>query len=124
MSGLEYGILKDVAVLQILAIGPKVTAGTGLFVITISSVDAEHGLLLTVHRSVAEVPDARFVIFVIRDDGVTIVALPETRDHIPVPGDGASAAIIKFPLLHCDISGPALATLGGAAMVREKLLVD
>ena len=118
---MEYGILKDVAVLQILAIGPKVTAGTGLFVITISSVEAGQGVLLMVHLKVAEAPVGSPVTVAAAELAELMVTLvPETKLHWPVPGEGAFAARLNVELLQFDISEPALAVLGGAAMTNEK----
>ena len=37
-----------------------------------------------------------------------IVAVPLITVHVPVPTTGFVAAIIKLPLPHCEISGPAL----------------
>jgi hypothetical protein len=111
-------MLNKVAILHILLIVPNVTVGTGLLVITTSSVDAGQGLLLIVHLNVAELPAERPDIVEVFDESELMVAAPETIDHAPVPGPAAVAAIVKVPLLHLDISGPALAILGGAEIFK------
>jgi hypothetical protein len=70
------------------------------FCITISSVEAGQGLLLTVHLNVAELPAARFETVVFLNVGEVMLADPETRDQTPDPVTGAVAAKVKVPLLH------------------------
>ena len=70
--------------------------------------------MLTVHRRVAELPAGTPVTPELGVDGVVIVAVPETRDHNPLPTLGVFAAIVKLPLLQFAWSLPALAVVGGA----------
>ena len=85
-------------------------------VITISSVDV-HVPFVMVHLNVAEVPTAKPVTVVVREDGVVIVAVPLTIDHKPEPTVGLLAAMVNDPLLHRTISTPAFEVVGSALLV-------
>ena len=67
-----------------------------------------------VQRSVALLPDGTPVTVDVRDDGVVIVAVPETKLHIPVPTVGALPDSVKLPLLQFDWSAPAFEVVGVA----------
>jgi hypothetical protein len=80
-------------------------------VITISSVVDAHGELVIVQRKVA-VPTTNPVTPDVGEEGVVIVAVPETTDHKPVPTLGvlaASVVVVEPP--HRVWSGPAFAIL-------------
>ena len=64
--------------------------------------------LVTVHRSVADVPIGIPVTVVVREEGVVIVAVPLCKVQVPAPAVGALAAIVKVDRLWAT-SGPALA---------------
>src|SRR5690606_12537803 len=47
-----------------------------------------------------------------------MVAVPDSTLHTPMPSAGTVAAIVKILVLHCSISTPASAMLGGAVFVK------
>lgn len=73
---------------------------TALLVSTTSSVEAVHGLLVTVHLKVALVPTGTPVTVVVLDDKEVIEAVPLTKLHAPVPKVGAVAFMVKLAVLH------------------------
>ncbi len=81
---------------------------------TTSSVDAVQVPLLMLQRSVALLPAGIPVTVDVRDDGVVIVAVPETKLHAPVPIVGALPDNVKVPLLQFDWSLPAFEVVGKA----------
>ncbi len=86
--------------------------GKALLVITTSSVELVQLPLLIVHLSVAELPAAKPVTVVVREDAVVIVAEPLINDQAPVPTVGLLAAMVNVLVLHCAISAPAFAVVG------------
>ena len=83
-----------------------------------SSVDAVHGEFEIVHRSVAVPGTANPVKPVVGEDGVTMVAMPETNYQTPVPTAGALPAKVAMPTPHVRYkSEPAEAVVGGALTV-------
>ena len=70
--------------------------------------------LVIVHLKVAVLPEAKPVTVLVFDVGVVIVTAPLTILHKPVPVVAAVAANVKFPLLHCAISAPAIVPVGAA----------
>ena len=69
----------------------------GVVIIT-SSVEAVQGVLEIVQRKVAIPGTAKPVIHEVGDDGVLIVAVPEIKDHAPVPTVAAlpaKVAVVK-----------------------------
>lgn len=71
-----------------------------LILITTVSVEAVQGELLMVHTKVTEVPAVKPVTVEVGDEGVVMVAVPETIDHTPVPKAGAFADKLADPELH------------------------
>ena len=98
-EGAVAAIVK-VVVLQSVWSAPALDAGKTLLVIITSSVATGHVPLTTVQRNVAVLPAAKPVTVVVRLDGVVIVAVPETSVHVPVPTEGAVAAMVKVEVLH------------------------
>jgi hypothetical protein len=58
--------------------------------------------LVIVHCKVTLLPEAIPVIVDVGDDGLVMVADPETIDHKPVPVVGAFPARVNVPLLQFD----------------------
>ena len=71
--------------------------------------------MVIVHLSVAVLPEANPVTVLVFDVGVVIVTAPLTTLHKPVPVVAAKPAKVKFPLLHCVMSEPAIVLPLGAA---------
>ena len=59
--------------------------GSGLLVITTSSVEAAQGALAIVHLSVDEAPTVNPVTADVGDEGVVATAVPEIVDQLPTP---------------------------------------
>jgi hypothetical protein len=76
--------------------------GSALTDITTSSVDAVQGAFDMVHLKVADEPITKPVTPDVGDDGVVIVAVPETTDQAPVPTVGVFPASIVVVTLHKD----------------------
>jgi len=56
--------------------------------------------LVTVHFTVALVPEATPVMVVVGELGVVMVAVPLTNVHTPVPTDGALCVMVKVDVAH------------------------
>ena len=67
--------------------------------ITTSSVVVQAPSII-VQRNVALDPTANPVTVVVAEEGVVIVAVPDTKLHTPDPDVGALPAIVNDPLLH------------------------
>ena len=88
--------------LQIFCVKPTVAAvGKALFVNVTSSVEIQVPFVI-VHRKVALVPAAIPVTVEVGDNGLVIVADPETSDQEPVPIDGLFPARVNVLLLQFD----------------------
>ena len=88
-----------------------------------------HEPLVIVHLKVTLLPAVSPVTVLTSDEGVVIVAPfgAPMMLHNPVPVTGAFPANVKFPVLHCSWSAPALATVGVALLVSttsSKLVQD
>src|SRR5690606_20311616 len=57
------------------------------------------------------------VTVVLYENGFTMVALPPTKDHSPVPTAGSLAVTVKVLLPHCVMSDPATAADGASRLV-------
>ena len=96
-------------------------------VIITSSVEGVQGALEIVHRKVA-VPGtakpgtAKPVTPEVGEEGVVMVAVPETTDHTPVPTAGVLPANVVVVTLQRFWSEPAAAVVGGAFTVTEVVL--
>ena len=66
---------------------------------TISSVEEAQTPLAIVHRKVALVPAAKPVMVVEGEEGDVMVAVPVTRDQVPVPTAGLLAAMVNVEVL-------------------------
>jgi len=75
--------------------------------------------LTMVQRNTAGVPVGTPVTVDVEEPGVVIVAVPLIKVHVPTPTDGVLPAKVKLVLLHWAWSGPALATVGAASLVRD-----
>src|SRR5690606_3778279 len=94
------------------------TAGGARLVSTTSSEVSVQVPLDIRHRRVAEVPAGTPVTCVRRFVGVTMVAVPLTSSHTPLPTAGLLPAIVNVPSLQFSWSGPATEAEGGAWLVR------
>ena len=91
-------------------------------VITTSSVEAVHGELAIVQRSVAVPGIAKPVTPDVGEFGLVMVAVPETTVQVPVPVVGVLPAKVTLLILHAgDISDPALAVVGGPFTVMASV---
>jgi hypothetical protein len=90
--------------------------GNEFTVITTSSLDV-HVPLLVVQRSVTDEPTTNPVSVEVAEAGVVIVAIPATTVHVPLPTPGVFPASVAFVILQICWSGPALAAVGGAAIL-------
>ena len=91
-------------------------------VITTSSVEAVHGELEIVHRSVAVPAAASPVTPDVGELGVVMVAVPDTTDHAPVPTVAVFPANVAVVTPHAGfISVPALA-VGASETLTEAVL--
>lgn len=68
--------------------------------ITTSLVEAAHDPLLMVHLRVVELPATKPVTVDVGEEGVVIVALPDTTLHVPVPTEGVLAFKLVVLTLH------------------------
>lgn len=97
-------------------------AGQQVVIIT-SSVEATQGELEIVQRSVAVPGTAKPVTPEVGEDGVVIVAVPETTVHAPVPTVGVLPAKVAVLTPQAGfISKPALATVGAAETTTAAVL--
>ena len=80
-----------------------------------SSVLAGQAPLAIVHRSVAVVPGTKPVSPDDGDDGVVMVAVPDTTLQLPVPITGVLPERVAVVTLQRVWSGPALEEVGGAS---------
>jgi hypothetical protein len=94
----------------------SVGVGLELLLTTTSSNTDAHDPLLTVQRKVALVPNGTPVTDVLKEEALVIVAVPPATVQSPLPMAGAVAFSVKLPLLHCEMSVPAAAALGGASL--------
>ncbi len=114
-----FAAIVKVAVLHWSMSMPASAIGAGAVLVnTISSKVLPQLPLLIVQRTVTLVPAAMPVTVVLGTNALVIVALPDCRLHIPVPTVGMLAAMVKILVLHCSISTPASAMLGGAVFVK------
>ena len=91
----------------------KVPPQQEIVVITTSSVEAVQGALAIVQRKVAVPGTTKPVIPEAGEDGVVILAVPEIKDHAPVPTVGVFADNVAVVISHAGfISAPALAAVG------------
>jgi hypothetical protein len=91
------------------------TTGFGWRVITTSSAEEGHPLLLMVHRSVL-IPTPIPVTPEVGEEGSVMVAVPEMTVHVPVPVAGAFAANVVVDVqMSCAL--PAFAVVGLCARV-------
>ena len=97
-------------------------AVTGRSFVRVVLLLAEQLPLVTVHFNTAGVPATTPVTVVVFEDGVVIVAVPLTKVHKPVPGEGSLAAIVNAPLLHCAPYVPGVAAID-ALLVSVVLLL-
>jgi len=67
---------------------------------TTSSVDAEQGEFVIVHRNVVELPTVKPVTPEVGDDGVVIVPLPDIFVQVPLPTAGVFPAKVVVVTLH------------------------
>ena len=86
------------------------------FTIT-SSAEAGHTPLEMVQLSVAEEPGTNPEISEVGDPGVSIVAVPDTKDQVPLPIPGALPSRTVVVILHNPWPAPASEVVGGASMV-------
>ena len=87
-------------------------------VITTSSVEGVQGELEIVHRRVAVPGTVKPVTPDVGDEGVVMVAVPETTLHVPVPIVGVLPAKVAVVASQAGfISEPALAVVGAAFTV-------
>lgn len=92
-------------------------------VITTSSVEAAQGELDIVQRRMATPGTAKPVTPEVGEEGVVIVAVPETTVHVPVPVVGVLPAKVAVVTPHAGfISKPALAVVGAAFTVTDAVL--
>src|SRR5690606_35641131 len=80
---------------------------------------AAHVPFSTRHSRVAEVPTGTPVTVVLKAPGVVIVAVPDTKLHVPLPIAGSTAVIVKLPSLQFSLSSPASAVEGGSWLIRS-----
>src|SRR5919106_1039642 len=94
------------------------TVGVALLVSTTSS-KLVHEPLMIVHLKVTLLPAVRPVTVLVAEPGVVMVAplAAPTMLQVPVPITAAFPARVKFAVLHCSWSAPALATVGVALFV-------
>ena len=93
-------------------------------VITTSSVEGVQGALEIVHRKVS-VPagTAKPVTPEVGEEGLVMVAVPETTDHTPVPTAGVLPANVAVVTSQAGfMSEPAAAVVRGAFTVTEAVL--
>ena len=94
-----------------------VKVGNSYTVITTSSEEPVHEPFEIVHLIVTEDPITSPVTLEAGDEGVVIVAVPETTDHIPVPAVGVFPARMVAVVSQRSISVPALAVVGNSSVV-------
>lgn len=93
--------------------GPaSAVVGGGSIVIVIISEEEAQAPLEIVHCNVAELPITRSVTPEVGEEGVVIVAVPDTTDQVPVPTAGVFPANIVVVTSHKFWSGPASAAVG------------
>ena len=109
--------------LIVLLLGWLVIEGEALTVMTTSSVEGEQGALEIVHLNVADAPITNPVTPEVGDEGVVIVAVPETTDQFPVPTVGVLPANVVVVTLQRFWSEPALAVVGLAFTVNVATLL-
>src|SRR5690606_16734256 len=73
----------------------------------------------TRHSRVADVPAGTPVTVVLKAPGVVIVAVPDTKLHVPLPIAGSTAVIVKLPSLQFSLSKPASAVDGSSWLIRS-----
>lgn len=80
--------------------------------------------LVMVHLKVALVPTTNPVTPDTGSDGVVIVAVPDTTLHAPIPVTAVFPAKVVVVTLHKFCAAPALAVVGGAAILMMTSSVD
>jgi hypothetical protein len=113
------GVLADMIKVPLLhcsiCAGPAFApVGVAELVKTISSTLTVHVPLLIRHSNVALLPTGTPVMVLVSDPGVLIVAVPEVKNHWPVPTTAGLAAIVKSPSLQLFRSPPAEEVVGKA----------
>ena len=85
-------------------------------------VEAGHTPLEVCHWNTL-VPTPKPVIELTLEFGLTIVAVPDNKLHVPVPTEVVLAAI-TVEVEHTDCDGPALAVVGGAFRVIDMVDIE
>src|SRR5690606_11102766 len=93
--------------------------GSARIVRTTWSTQAAQVPFSTRHSRVADVPAGTPVTVVLKTPGVVIVAVPDTKLHVPLPIAGSTAVIVTLPSLHFSLSKPASAVDGGSWFIRS-----
>ena len=88
-----------------------------------SSVEVQDKFVV-LHLNVTEVPTTIPVTVDVGEDGVVIVAIPDTTDQLPLPTVGVLPESVVLVTLQRLILLPALAAVGGSAMVITTSSVD
>ena len=98
----EFAAIVVEVALQISISGPAIeVVGGSTIVISTSSVDVPQPPFVTVHLNVAVAPIVKPVKPEVGEEGVVIVAIPDTTLHVPVPLVGlfpASVAVVELQI--------------------------
>jgi len=84
----------------------------------------EHAPFVIVQATTAEVPAGTPLTFVVNEVGDTIVAVPLTTLHEPMPVKATFPVAVKSPLLHWLVVAPAMAVVPGELFERVIVLVE
>jgi hypothetical protein len=114
MAGLFAASVVEVTLQSTESAPAFAVVGTASIRITMSSEEAGHAPLAMVQRITEEAPTESAVIPEVLEAGVVMLAVPETRVHVPVPVTGTLPARVVVVILQKAWSAPASAVVGVA----------